>query len=71
MRAALAANRGWQHGQTLALYPHGLFESSEVMRALFGRAAPTLEDTLNGLADFVDAHFARSTLLRLIEQPPP
>jgi adenosylcobyric acid synthase len=71
MRTALAANRGWQHGQTLALYPHGLFESSEVMRALFGRAAPTLEDTLNGLADFVDAHFARSTLLRLIEEPAP
>jgi adenosylcobyric acid synthase len=71
MRTALAANRGWQHGQTLALYPHGLFESSEVMRALFGRAAPTLEDTLNGLADFVDAHFARGTLMRLIEETAP
>jgi adenosylcobyric acid synthase len=42
-----------------------------VMRALFGRAAPTLEDTLNGLADFVDAHFARGTLMRLIEETAP
>jgi adenosylcobyric acid synthase len=66
LRNVLAANRGWQQGQTLALYPHGLFESSEVVRALFGRAAPTLEDTLDGLADFVDAHFAESALLRLI-----
>jgi adenosylcobyric acid synthase len=67
MRTALAANRGWQHGQTLALYPHGLFESSEVMRALFGRAAPTLEDTLNGLADFADAHFKEGALLGLVD----
>ena len=67
MRTALAANRGWQHGQTLALYPHGLFESSDVMRALFGRAAPTLEDTLNGLADFAGAHFAEGALLGLVD----
>jgi adenosylcobyric acid synthase len=71
MSSALGANRGWQHGQTLALYPHGLFESSEVMRALFGRAVPTLEDTLNGLADFIEAHFASGTLMRLIEEPAP
>jgi adenosylcobyric acid synthase len=68
-RAILAANGGWQRGQTLALYPHGLFESASVLHALFGRDTPTLDDTLEGLADFVDAHFANSTLMRLIEAP--
>jgi adenosylcobyric acid synthase len=37
------------------------------MRALFGSATPTLDDTLNGLADFVDAHFAAGTLMSLLE----
>ena len=67
MRPALAADGGWQRGGILALYPHGLFESSAVMRALFGHQTPTLDDTLNGLADFIDAHFAKGALLRLVE----
>jgi adenosylcobyric acid synthase len=62
LRPALAEDCGWQHGQTLALYPHGLLESPMVMRALFGQQTPTLDDTLNGLADFVDAHFAPGVL---------
>ncbi len=62
LRNALPDNAGWQHGQTLVLYPHGLFEGPGAMRALFGRQTPTLDDTLNGLADFIDAHFARHTL---------
>jgi adenosylcobyric acid synthase len=57
LRSVLAEDCGWQQGETLALYPHGLLESPVVMRALFGRETPTLDDTLNGLADFVDAHF--------------
>jgi adenosylcobyric acid synthase len=68
-RAALAADGGWQRGQTLVLYPHGLFESGSVLHALFGGNTPTLDDTLEGLADFVDAHFAKRTLMRLIEAP--
>jgi adenosylcobyric acid synthase len=63
LRPALAANGGWQHGQVLALYPHGLFESADVMRALFGRETPTLDDTLDGLADFIDARFAKGLLM--------
>ena len=66
LHSVLAENRGWQIGQTLALYPHGLFENSAVMRALFGRETPTLEDTLNGLADFVEAHFAKNSLMSLV-----
>jgi len=68
-RPVLGANAGWQRGQTLVLYPHGLFESESVLHALFGRDTPTLDDTFEGLADFVDAHFARGALMRLIEAP--
>jgi adenosylcobyric acid synthase len=57
LRSVLGEDCGWQHGETLALYPHGLLESPLVTKALFGRQTPTLDDTLNGLADFVDAHF--------------
>jgi adenosylcobyric acid synthase len=67
MRPALAANGGWQRGGILALYPHGIFESSAVMRALFGHETPTLDDTLDGLADFIDRHFAQGVLSQLIE----
>jgi len=66
LRAVLADHGGWQCGQTLLLYPHGLFESPEVLRALFGRDAPTLDDTLDGLADWIDAHFAEGVLESLI-----
>jgi len=62
LHRVLGDDCGWQHGETLALYPHGLFESPVVMRALFGRNTRTLDDTLNGLADFVDAHFAPGIL---------
>jgi adenosylcobyric acid synthase len=67
LRSVLAENGGWQQGQVLALYLHGLFESPRVMHALFGSATPTLDDTLDGLADFVDAHFAEGALMSLLE----
>jgi len=66
LAAVLDEDCGWQCGATLALYVHGLFESAAVMRALFGHDTPALEDTLNGLADFVDAGFGRATLLSLV-----
>ena len=62
----LGAGCGWQGGATLALYTHGLFENAAVMHALFGHETPTLDDTLDRLADFVDAEFGRETLLRLV-----
>jgi adenosylcobyric acid synthase len=67
LRPVLAEHCGWQHGQTLAIYLHGMFESPLVMRALFGRQTPTLDDTLNGLADFIDAHFAPGALMSLVK----
>ena len=66
-RAVLADGAGWQRGALLAIYPHGLFESSGVIRALFGGEAPTLEDTLDGLADLIDAHFPAGVLASLLE----
>jgi adenosylcobyric acid synthase len=66
-RAVLANDAGWQRGALLAIDPHGLFESSEVIRALFGAEAPTLEDTLDGLADLIDARFAPGMLASLVE----
>jgi adenosylcobyric acid synthase len=66
LRPVLAEHCGWQYGHTLALYVHGLFENPAVMRALFGRETPTLDDTLNGLADFIDAHFAPGVLMSLV-----
>ena len=67
LNTVLPDNCGWQHGQTLALYVHGLFESPTVMRALFGHRTPTLEDTLDGLADFIDLHFAAGALMSLVD----
>jgi adenosylcobyric acid synthase len=66
LRAVAEDDCGWQHGQTLALYLHGMLESSAVMRALFGSNTPTLDDTLNGLADFVDRHFGEGVLMSLL-----
>jgi adenosylcobyric acid synthase len=63
---ALPANGGWQCGETLALYTHGLFENSAVMHALFSERTPTLDDTLNSLAGFVDAHIGSQALLSLL-----
>jgi adenosylcobyric acid synthase len=67
LASVLPENCGWQQGQTLALYLHGLLESSAVMHALFGAQTPTLDDTLNGLADFIDARFAPGVLMSLVK----
>ncbi|HEX4407042.1 MAG TPA: cobyric acid synthase, partial [Polyangia bacterium] len=56
---------GWQRGSVLGLYAHGLFESPDVMRALFGAATRPLDDVFDGLADFVDRHFDPGALMDL------
>ncbi|MBL0727006.1 cobyric acid synthase [Piscinibacter sp. HJYY11] len=58
---------GWQHGNVLGLYAHGLFESPAVMRALFGAGARPLEAVFDGLADFIDTHFEPGALMRLAD----
>ena len=67
MRPALSAAGGWQRGQLLALYPHGLLESPRIVKALFGAEARTLDEVMEGLADFIGGRFARSALLSYLE----
>jgi adenosylcobyric acid synthase len=70
LRLALPGDGGWQQDSVLALYTHGLFENAAVIKALFGAETPTLEDTLDGLADFVDEHLGRDRLMALLEERP-
>jgi adenosylcobyric acid synthase len=70
-RAVLADGLGWQNeqGNVLGVYVHGLFEDPAVLHALFGAAAPTLDSVFDGLADFIDKHFAPSVIPDLIRDP--
>jgi adenosylcobyric acid synthase len=47
-----------------------MFENPAVMRALFGAQTPTLDDTLDGLADFIEAHIPERTLVSLLDADP-
>lgn len=65
--AVLPDGAGWQLGNTLALYTHGLFENTDVMHALFGAHTPSLDSCFDGLADLLDAHMDTRFLASLIE----
>jgi len=62
---------GWQRGNVLGLYAHGLFESAPVLRALFGAGIKPLDDVFDGLADFIDTHFEPNSLMDLLTPTPP
>lgn len=66
--AVMPEGLAWQNarGNVLGLYLHGLFEDAAVLHALFGAAAPTLDSTFDGLADFIDTHFDADVLAGLI-----
>ncbi len=66
--AAMPEGLAWRNaaGNVLGLYLHGLFEEPQVLRALFGAQAPTLETVFEGLADFVDSHFTPGFLPALV-----
>ncbi len=57
---------GWQRGNVLALYAHGLVENPAVVQALFGVRPRPLEAVFDGLADFIDARFAPGVLMGLL-----
>ncbi|MGQ0596378.1 cobyric acid synthase [Aquabacterium sp.] len=57
---------GWQLGQIMGLYVHGLFESPAVLRALFGQHVRTLDAVFDGLADVLDQHFQPGSLMHLL-----
>jgi adenosylcobyric acid synthase len=57
---------GWQHGNVLGVYAHGLFESPALLRAMWGETAPALEQSFDLLADLVDRHLDRGLLDRLL-----
>ena len=61
---------GWQRGNVLGLYAHGLFESAPVLRALFGAEIKPLDAVFDGLADFVDLHFEPGSLMDLLTPSP-
>jgi hypothetical protein len=66
----LPDNLGWRNaaGNVLGLYLHGMFEDAAVLAALFGAQATTPEQVFDGLADYIDQHFAPGVLAGLIGQ---
>lgn len=66
LRSADGQAIGWQRGHILGVYAHGMFESREVLKTLFGVNVPSLETVFNGLADFVDRHFNAGVLQSLL-----
>lgn len=61
---------GWQRRNVLGVYAHGLFECPAALQALFGATARSLPQVFDGLADFIDRHFAPGTLAGLLERTP-
>ena len=59
---------GWQQGNVLGVYAHGLFESPALLRAMWGAAAPALDDSFELLADLIDRHLD-ATLLDWLLSP--
>ncbi|MBL8336388.1 MAG: cobyric acid synthase [Rhodoferax sp.] len=72
VRVAAEGGLAWQNaaGNVLGLYLHGLFEQAEVLQAFFGAGVPSLASVFDGLADFVDRHFAPGALAGLIAPQP-
>jgi adenosylcobyric acid synthase len=44
-----------------------MFEDAGVLRALFGAEVPSLDDTFDGLADFIDTHLGVGVLSALLQ----
>jgi adenosylcobyric acid synthase len=66
LRDDLGEAIGWQDGNVLGVYAHGLFESPAVLRAMWGEAAPALDQSFDLLADLVDRHLDAALLDRVM-----
>ena len=66
LRGAQGEAIGWQAGNVLGVYAHGLFESPALLRAMWGATAPALDDTFERLADLVEKHLDGAMLDRLL-----
>jgi adenosylcobyric acid synthase len=56
---------GWQRDNVLGIAAHGLFESADVVRRLFGAQHRPLDEVFEGLADYIDRRFSPGVLLAL------
>ncbi len=67
-RPVLPGGLGWQNGagNVMGIYLHGLFEDPNVLQALFGARAITLETVFEGLANYIEQHFEPGVLTSLI-----
>ena len=69
---AIAGGLGYVRDSVLGMYVHGLFESPDILRALFGtNALPKLDATFDSLADAVDAALDVQTLEHSLEMDRP
>ncbi len=70
--AVLPDGLAWQNqqGNVLGLYLHGLFEDPRALQALFGARlsgpVPSLDTVFDGLADYIEQHFAPGVLDSLV-----
>jgi adenosylcobyric acid synthase len=69
LRDEAGAAIGWQRGNVLGVYAHGLFESPALLRALWGASAPTLADSFELLADVIERHLDAALLGRILGRP--
>jgi hypothetical protein len=57
---------GYASGKILGIYACGLFESDDVLDAYTGMVPPPLDDTIEQLADLIDAHIDIAWLARCL-----
>jgi hypothetical protein len=60
---------GYASGNILGIYAYGLFESDNALAAYTGIVPPPLDDTLEQLADLIDAHIDIAWLSRCLGLP--
>jgi adenosylcobyric acid synthase len=71
MREAIAGGLGYVRGSVLGTFVHGMFESSDVARALFGTSrSPTLDETFDSLADAIEAALQMDVLRSALPRHP-